>query len=157
MKRWQLFCTVMTLTLLCACAAQQQAGAPSKPAVSMAKAPAISAGELPCAETGEAGSLQVRYPTESLYRSGAVFPKQEGLDCLDVLVDYLKGAPKVHWELTLSGEEGYGFDPLALAGKRQELLQRYFQRKGLVIKDWQWQTVNEPGLQLQLAEATGQP
>jgi hypothetical protein len=53
----------------------------------------------------------------------------------------------------VAGEEGQGFDPLALAGKRQELLQRFFIRRGLEQKDWEWQTVVGQGEQLEFRAA----
>ena len=92
----------------------------------------------------------VRYPVESIYRGGAVLPKQEGLVCLEELANWLKSVPQNRWKVTVSGEEGHGFDPLELAAKRQELLQRFFARKGLEQKEWEWQTVVGQGEQLEL-------
>ncbi|MBW2689300.1 MAG: hypothetical protein JRC99_05155 [Deltaproteobacteria bacterium] len=107
---------------------------------------------MPCTVVNSAEALTVSYPAESLYRNGAVLPKEEGLACLEALADWLKNAPTDHWQMIVSGENGQGFDPLALADKRQELLQRFFSRKGVGQDGWSWQTVTEQDLQLQLLE-----
>lgn len=156
MNRWRLLCAGITLSTLCACAAQT--GAPTTattPAV--AKAPAIQLADLPCAEINSTDSITIRYPVETIYRNGAALPKEEGLACLEVLSDWLKGVSQSRWQVTVSGEAGHGFDPLALAAKRQELLQRFFARKGLELKNWQWQTVAGQGEQLQLLEVKDSP
>lgn len=154
MKQWRLLCSLVTLGVLCGCAAQQTA--PSSSSAPVTPAMSVKTSDLPCASISTEESLQVSYTKESLYRNGAVLPKQEGLACLDILAEWLKSQP-TRWDITVSGEEGYGVDPLALAGKRQELLQRLFERKGIETKNWQWQTVNQQGIQLQLAETIGSP
>ena len=113
--------------------------------------------ELPCAEIDSSDSVTIRYPAESLYRNGAALPKEEGLACLEVLSDWLKSVSQSRWQVTVSGEADHGFEPLALAAKRQELLQRFFARKGLELKDWQWQTVAEQDDQLQLRDLKDSP
>ncbi len=123
----------------------------------VAKEPSVQVADLPCAEIDSTDSVTIRYPTETIYRNGAALPKEEGLACLEVLSDWLKSVSQSRWQVTVSGEAGHGFDPLALAAKRQELLQRFFARKGLELKDWQWQTAVGQGEQLQLLEVKDSP
>ncbi|GEM_PF-5924772 len=153
MNRWRLFWAGIVLITLCACAAQQRVT--TSPVFKNPSS--IQMADLPCAETNASGSLIIRYPSENLYRSGAVLPKQEGLACLEELASWLKSVPQDHWQVTVAGEEGQGFDPLALAAKRQELLQRFFARKGLEQKDWQWQTMIGQGEQLELRSLSDNP
>lgn len=149
MNRWWLFFAGIGLGALCACAAQQEIT--TIPVVK--KPPSVQVADLPCAEVDNTGSPTVRYPAENIYRNGAVLPTQEGLACLEELADWLKSVPQSRWQVTVSGEDGYGFDPLALAAKRQALLQRFFTRQGLGQKDWEWQAVIGQGVQLQLRAA----
>jgi hypothetical protein len=162
MNRWRLlFAGIILTTTLCACAAQQttmSTAADSSPQAAMRAA--IKTTELPCSEVSNSEAVRVRYPGVTLYRGGSALPKAEGLACLEVLADWLKGVSYKQWQVTVSGEAGYGFDPLALAGKRQQLLQRFFTRKGVDLQKWQWQAVADEGTQLQFAEkfeATGSP
>ena len=160
MNQWRFFFAGISLAILCACAAQQEVTTTpaSPPAVKTSppspvkEAPVIQGANLPCTVVNSAEALTVSYPEESLYRNGAVLPKEEGLACLEALADWLKNAPTDHWQMIVSGENGQGFDPLALADKRQELLQRFFSRKGVGQDGWSWQTVTEQDLQLQLLE-----
>ncbi len=156
MKRWQLLFAGITLGTLCACAAQPGGTTPDT-TPSTTKTPAVQSANLPCAEVNSTESVRIIYSAEAIYRNGAVLPKEEGLACLEVLSDWLKSVPQSRWQVTVSGEDGHGFDPLALAGKRQELLQRFFARKGLDLKDWQWQTALGAGEQLQLLELKDSP
>jgi hypothetical protein len=145
MNRWRLLFAGFTLGALCACVAQP--GLTTSP---VAKKPSIRAESLFCAGISSTDLLTVRYitdlptvryPVETIYRKGAVLPKEEGLTCLTALADWMKMTSQGRWRVTVAGEPGYGFDPLELAGKRQELLQRFFARKWLDLKDWEWQTV----------------
>ena len=105
--------------------------------------PAFSAQDLPCAEVRQryvGDALKVVYTSPSIYRRGAVLPKMEGLACLDVLADWLISRPQNTWKLSVGSETGTGFDSQALGDKRQELLQRYFLRKGIDTSDWKWQS-----------------
>ncbi len=156
MNRWRLLFAGITLSTLCACAAQPGSMTPAtvSPVV---KSPSVPVANLPCAEVNSVESVTISYPAEAIYRNGAVLPKEEGLACLEVLAGWLRSVPQNSWQVTVSGEDGHGFDPLALAGKRQELLQRFFARKGLELKDWQWQTALEAGQQLQLLELKDSP
>ena len=156
MNRWRLLFAGITLGTLCACAAQPGSVTPAtvSPVV---KSPSVPVANLPCAEVNSVESVTISYSAEAIYRNGAVLPKEEGLACLEVLSDWLRSVPQSRWQVTVSGEDGHGFDPLALAGKRQELLQRFFARKGLELKDWQWQTALEAGQQLQLLELKDSP
>ena len=156
MNRWRLLFAGITLSTLCACAAQTGAPTPAT-TPGIAKAPAMQVADLPCAEIDSTDSVTIGYPAESLYRNGAALPKEEGLACLEVLSDWLKSVAQSRWQVTVNGEAGHGFDPLALAAKRQELLQRFFARKGLELKNWRWQTVAGQGEQLQLRELKDSP
>jgi len=156
MNRWRLLFAGITLSTLCACAAQP-GNTPDGTIPAATKTPAVQVASLPCAEVNSTESITISYPTETIYRNGAVLPKEEGLACLEVLSDWLKSMPQSRWQVTVSGEAGYGFDPLALAGKRQELLQRFFTRKGLELKDWQWQTASGAGEQFRLLELKNSP
>ena len=105
--------------------------------------PAFSAQDLPCAEVRQryvGDALKVVYTSPSIYRRGAVLPKMEGLACLDVLADWLISRPRNKWKLSVGSETGTGFDSQALGDKRQELLQRYFLRKGIDTSGWKWQS-----------------
>lgn len=156
MRHWRLLCALVSLGLLGGCAAQQTTTTPSASTTPVTPTISVNADELPCATVSSEETLLVRYQEGSLYLAGAVLPKQEGLACLDVLSEWLK-KQKNSWQIVVSGEAGYGVDPLAMAGKRQELLQRFFERKGVETKNLQWQTVSEPGIQLQLNPAKGSP
>lgn len=157
MQRWQLYLTLIMLGTLCACSAQQ--AGPTSPAGMAApvKAVPVQAGGLPCAVTESGTALSIGYPAESIYQGGAVLPKEEGLACLDTLTDWLKSMPQSRWQVTVFGEDGHGFDPLALAGKRQQLLQRLFARRGIVQEGWEWQTAAGQGDQLLLVELKASP
>lgn len=164
MNRWRfLFATILMMTL-CACAAQQGgvkapvAGtdetpstvAPTEVVAPAEKSPTIAVPDLPCAEVVKTDGVTIRYPGETIYGNGAALPREEGLVCLNVLTDWLKSVPQSRWQVTLAGEEGSGFDPKALGGKRKELLQRFFTRKGIESQTEEWQATAEQGVQLQL-------
>jgi hypothetical protein len=158
MKGWQVLGSILFAVLLSACAAPQQAGTPpAEPREAPGKPSPVVATDLPCAKVSSTGTLTVSFPAGSIYSAGAVLPKAEGLACLEVLTDWLKGVPRSNWRLTLSGESGQGFDPLALAEKRSELLQRYFLRKGIATEGWQWQSAADQDAQLQLTELRDLP
>ena len=146
MNQWRLLFAGITLGTLCACAAQ------TGTTTSVAKGPSLQVSNLSCAEVSSTDAVMIRYPVETIYRNGAVLPNEAGLACLEALADWLESTSQSRWQVTVAGEEGYGFDPLQLAGKRQELLQRFFARKGLELKDWQWQTVAGQSEQLQFLE-----
>jgi hypothetical protein len=156
MNRWRLLFAGITLSTLCACAGQP-VSTTSGAIPAATKTPAVQVAKLPCAEVNSTESITISYPTEAIYRNGAVLPKEEGLACLEVLSDWLKSVPQSRWQVTVSGEDGHGFDPLALAGKRQELLQRFFARQGLELKDWQWQTALGAGEQFRMLELKDSP
>lgn len=148
MHRWTLLFSGIVLGTLCACApAQTGTKAAGSTATTVRETP-----RLTCAIVDNTAAMTLSYPTESIYSKGAVLPKQAGLACLENLADWLKSTPQRGWQIKVSGEEGFGFDPLALAGKRQELLQRFFERKGLQQQNWSWQTEAGQELQLQLVE-----
>ncbi len=149
MNRWRFLLAGVILLALSGCAVQPQTSTP---------ATSVKLANLPCAETSrETNAMTISYPAETLYQNGAVLPKQTGLACLEALAGGLSSVPLSRWQATVSAEEGYGFDPLQLAGKRQELLQRFFARKGIETKDWQWQTEIGQGQQLQLLELKETP
>jgi hypothetical protein len=101
--------------------------------------------------------LTIEFPALGLYRGGAVLPKEVGLVCLEKFADWLASRPNVRWQVTVSREAGYWFDPLALASKREELLKRFFSRRGFAVQDWQWLPVTRKVNQLQLVELKGSP
>lgn len=164
MNRWKFFFPGVLLLTLCACAAQQggittsPAGTSttsslgvSKPSSPGAKAaPSIEVPVLPCAEVVRTDAVTIRYEGEKIYHGGSVLPSDEGLVCLEALADWLKGAPQSRWQVTSAGEADLGFDPQALADKRQELLQRFFARRGLQEQTMEWLTLAGQGPQLQL-------
>jgi hypothetical protein len=122
--------------------------------------PDFSAHDLPCVEIRQSfatDALTVIYASDSIYRRGAVFPKMEGLACLDVLTDWLSSSPQSAWYITVGGEFDTDFDPQSLANKRQELLQRYFLRKGIDTSKWKWQSMPRRRMQLKLDELKDSP
>jgi hypothetical protein len=140
LRRWVLI--IISSGLLCNCAPTQKVVEPSE-AVFASNLPAFPAQDLPCAEVRQryvGDALKVVYMSPSLYRRGAVLPKMEGLACLDVLADWLISRPQNNWKLSVGSETGTGFDSQALGNKRQELLQRYFLRKGIDTSGWKWQS-----------------
>lgn len=149
MNFWRYFLAGAALLALSACAGQTGTGSRTKPSVGLAN--------LPCAEISQAEVMTIGYPVESLYRNGAVLPTEAGLACLEALANGLNGTTPGNWLVTVSGEDGYGFDALQLADKREELLQRFFARKGVATKGWQWQVTVGQGQQLQLVEFRGTP
>ena len=152
MTSWRFFSAAFILVLLSACAAQQPGTAPVGSAGPQVKPSDVKVTDFPCPQIATAEGLQVKYPGESLYRSGAAFPIQDGLTCLQALAGWLKTIPGTQLLFTVSGEEGHEFDALALAAKRQELLQRYFKRQGVNVEGWQWTTVKSADSQLQITQ-----
>lgn len=164
MNRWRLFSPGILLLTLCACAAPpagvktSPAGTPtsSSQGASELSSPGAKAGpsiEVPalaCAEIVTTEGVTIRYQAEKLYQGGAVLPSEAGLLCLEALADWLKSAPQTRWQVTAAGEADFGFDPQALAGKRQELLRRFFVRKGIQVQSMEWLTLAGQGPQLQL-------
>jgi hypothetical protein len=138
---------------LFACAPPQQTVEPAEPSPAVTT-PTVRVTDLPCAEINNAETVTITYPSESLYKSGAALPKMEGLACLEVLADWLQTVPDRAWKINVGGEDGHGFDPQKLAEKRQELLQRFFQRKGIDTSEWQWQKVPAREIQLQFTGLT---
>jgi hypothetical protein len=140
LRRWVLI--IISSGLLSFFAPGQQEGSPSGTAFA-SNLLAFSAHDLPCAEVRQryvGDALKVVYTSPSIYRRGAVLPKMEGLACLDVLADWLISRPRNTWKVSVGSEAGTGFDSQALGNKRQELLQRYFLRKGIDISGWKWQS-----------------
>ena len=140
LRRWVLI--IISSGLLSIFAPGHQKGLPSGAAFA-SNLPAFSAHDLPCAEVRQryvGDALKVVYTSPSIYHKGAVLPKMEGLTCLDVLVDWLISRPRNTWKLSVGSETGTGFDSQALGNKRQELLQKYFLRKGIDTSGWKWQS-----------------
>lgn len=156
LQQWLLI--LISSGLLCACVPAQQAIEPEEDVVKTV--PTIATSELACAEVqtrfvGDART--VRYVSQNIYRSGAALPTVEGMACLDVLADWLRNKPQLAWKITIGGETQTGFDAQALVNKRQELLQRYFLRKGIDTEDWEWQNIPRHKVQLRLDELKGLP
>ena len=140
LRRWVLI--IISSGLLSIFALGYQKGLPSGAAFA-SNLPAFSAHDLPCAEVRQryvGDALKVVYTSPSIYRRGAVLPKMEGLACLDVLADWLISRPRNTWKISVGSETGTGFDSQALGNKRQELLQKYFLRKGIDTSGWKWQS-----------------
>jgi hypothetical protein len=140
LRRWVLI--IISSGLLSIFALGYQKGLPSGAAFA-SNLPAFSAHDLPCAEVRQryvGDALKVIYTSPSIYHKGAVLPKMEGLVCLDVLVDWLISRPRNTWKFSVGAETGTGFDSQALGNKRQELLQKYFLRKGIDTSGWKWQS-----------------
>ena len=140
LRRWVLI--IISSGLLSVFALGYQKGLPSGAAFA-SNLPAFSAHDLPCAEVRQryvGDALKVVYTSPSIYHKGAVLPKMEGLVCLDVLVDWLISRPRNTWKFSVGSETGTGFDSQALGNKRQELLQKYFLRKGIDTSGWKWQS-----------------
>lgn len=150
MNRWQLVFAGLTLGMLCGCAVRQEPPPVTIPDV--AKRLTVSVTELPCAEVSGVEAVMIRYPAENLYRNGAILPGEEGLRCLEALAEWLKNVPQSRWQVVVSAEEGHGFESLDIAAKRQELLQRFFTRKGVAMRNWEWQTAAGQGEQMQLLQ-----
>lgn len=150
---WRGLLSVCLSGLLFACATTQQTTTTpdTQPVITR---PTVTIDELPCAQVSMAEKLSITYPAGSLYLSGAALPKMEGLTCLDVFADWLKPMAQSDWQVKVAGESGHGYDPQKLAAKRQELLQRYFQRQGIDTSTWSWQTAPDEHFQLQF---TGSP
>jgi hypothetical protein len=164
MNRWRFFLPGILLLTLCACAAQQggektsATGTSKVPSAATSEisspvdkaAPSIEVPALPCAEVVRTEGVTILYGAEKIYHGGSVLPSEEGLVCLEALTDWLKRVPQSRWQVTSAGEAEVGFDPQALAGKRQELLQRFFARQGIESQTDEWQAVAVQGPQLQL-------
>lgn len=155
LRRWLLIIVFLLFPIF---APVPQQGGPSGVAFASSP-PAFSAHELPCAEVGQryiGDALKVVYKSPSIYNKGAVLPKMEGLACLDVLADWLISAPQTTWKVSVGSETGTGFESQALTNKRQELLKRYFLRKGIDTSGWKWQSGSRHH-QLRLNELKGSP
>lgn len=164
MNRWRFFFPGIVLLTLCACAAQPgdiktsadgsstttALETPELSSPGTSSLPSIEVPALACAEIVRTEGVTIRYQAEKLYQGGAVLPSEAGLLCLEALADWLKGAPQSRWQVTAAGEADFGFDPQALAGKRQELLRRFFDRKGIQVQSMEWLTLAGQGPQLQL-------
>ena len=140
LRRWVLI--IISSGLLSIFAPGYLKGLPSGAAFA-SNLPAFSAQDLPCAEVRQryvGDALKVVYTSPSIYHKGAVLPKMEGLVCLDVLADWLISRPRNTWKFSVGSETGTGFDSQALGNKRQELLQKYFLRKGIDTSGWKWQS-----------------
>ena len=145
---WRSLFYLSSCVFLFACAAPLQTVETTEPPAAVI-APAVTIADLPCAVINNAEALTITYPSESLYQSGAALPKMEGLACLEVLADWLQTVSDRAWQINVGGEDGYGFDPQKLAEKRQDLLERFFQRKGIDTSGWLWQTTPDQKMQLQ--------
>ena len=164
MNIWRFFLPGILLLTLCACATQQ--GGEKTSPIDTSKVPSAATAEisspgdkaapnievpaLSCAEVVRTEGVTISYGAEKIYRGGSVLPRQEGLVCLEALTDWLKRVPQSRWQVTSAGEAELGFDPQALAGKRQELLQRFFARQGIESQIDAWQAIAGQGPQLQL-------
>jgi hypothetical protein len=150
--RWWVL-IIVSSGLFCACTPAHQATGPD--GTEIKTVPTIAAYELPCAEVRKrflGDTLTVLYTSQDLYRRGAILPTVEGLACLDVLADWLNNKSQITWKVSVGGEAQTSFDAQALADKRQELLKRYFLRKGIDTAGWEWQSISKHRVQLRLDE-----
>ena len=97
---------------------------------------------------------QIIYPFPVLYQPGAVLPSPEGLDHLETLATWLKRYPQQQWQVTVNAHAVEdGAEASSLSAKRQKLLARFFERKGLDQSRWEWQTASEEDFQLRFSGA----
>lgn len=138
------------LLLVSACAAPPSSG-PVKVAPSATEATGPEGLEqLPGLEV-QRDPLILRYPEQRLYVPGAALPSQEGLAALQALAKWLSTNPEQGWTLRLWNRDGETAENrLALAAKRQELLQRFFRRQGVETDDWSWESLAGSGADLEL-------
>lgn len=104
--------------------------------------------QLPGVELAAGEPLRLRY--SELFAAGAALPLAGGVEQLQPLGDFLQQLAGSRWQLLLRGDGEQG---LALAAARAQLLQSYFQRRGLAAERLEWLTEAGPGpaLELQLA------
>lgn len=106
---------------------------------------------LPIARvTITAGRLTIAYPQESLFATGAVLPLAGGAEALDPLATLLRSYPQAIWDARVLAATSHGADyDLALAQKRQELLQSYLRNAGVAAQVI-WQAESGDGIPLEL-------
>lgn len=104
------------------------------------------------------GRLTIAYPEESLFSIGSVLPLAGGAEALDPLAALLLTYPQATWDGTVRAatKDGADYD-LALAQKRQELLQRYLDNAGVAGARINWQTSGSAGIPLELTLQPLQP
>ena len=114
---------------------------------------------LPIARvTITAGRLTIAYPQESLFATGAVLPLSGGAEALDPLAALLRTYPQGIWDARVLAATSHGADyDLALAQKRQELLQRYLRNAGVPAAQIIWQVESGDGIPLELILRPPQP
>ncbi len=163
MKGWPIFLAGLVLIACCGCAKQGGVAPlvskpdPAQPPVSKPVPPVLTLDRLSCAEIDNGPPQMILYQSASLYQNGAVLPTKQGLACLETLASWLTSSSQSRWQVTVGAEAVAGFEPLVIATKRQELLLRFFARKGIEMQDWQWFTTAEPGAQLVLQPVTDSP
>ena len=157
-------CIPLLLLLLCfGC----QTAPPPPPQPVTAPAPLLTwvdtlpqqAATLPGAQVSSAaGSLTIAYPQETLFTTGAVLPFAGCAEALDPLAAFLKAFPQATWDgkVRAATSNGAAYD-LALAQKRQELLQRYLHNAGVAAERIIWQASSGDGIPLELILRPPQP
>ena len=142
-----------------------QIATPPPPVLTPAPEPSWSekllqqASVLPIARvTITAGRLTIGYPQESLFATGAVLPLAGGTEALDPLAALLRSYPQALWDARVMAATSHGADyDLALAQKRQELLQRYLHNAGVAAACVIWQADSGDGIPLELILRPPQP
>lgn len=136
---------LMVLLTGCGGGVAAPAGKPGAPLVSSLRS---QAQQLPGVELAAGEPLRLRY--SELFAAGAALPLAGGVEQLQPLGDFLQQLTGSRWQVRLRGDGEQG---LALAAARAQLLQSYFQRRGLAAERLEWLTEAGPGaaLELQLA------
>ncbi|MDZ4185878.1 MAG: hypothetical protein U1D97_12995 [Desulfuromonadales bacterium] len=135
------------------------APAPAPPTLSWNEKLEQQAPTLPGAQvTFTDGRLTIAYPEESLFSIGSVLPLAGGVEALDPLAALLRTYPQALWDARVLAATSHGADyDLALAQKRQELLQRYLGNAGIAEAQVIWQADRGDGIPLELILRPPQP
>ncbi|MBE0503254.1 MAG: hypothetical protein IBX46_03910 [Desulfuromonadales bacterium] len=143
----------------CQIAAPPPAVLPPAPEPSWSEKLLQQASVLPIARvTITAGRLTIAYPQESLFATGAVLPLAGGAEALDPLAALLRNYPQAIWDARVLAATNHGADyDLALAQKRQELLQSYLRNAGVAAAQVIWLAESGDGIPVELILRPPQP
>lgn len=97
-----------------------------------------------------ADGLNISYPDERLFASGAILPLAGGMEVLDPLITLLQRYPERGYVAVVrSSGHADDYDRL-LAGKRLELLERIFRNRGIKASRLVLKIAEGPGAPLEL-------